>query len=245
MPDERPGFQTAGLSWQERAERCPGQEANYAPHEPDLSRWLALVHAVSLRRALALLPAGGVALDFGCGTGEKAAVLATRARAVVAVDITPGMLERARVRLAGRPALVGRIDGVHLPLRDATVDLVWIAGVLRYSLLVAAPRHHEIVDELHRVLRPGGHVCNLEMYVRDPAARFTADFRARGFEVREQFPVHVYRSRLDAMALGRLRGVLLRRPFARLSVALTRRLRSPARLGTALRDYYFVYRKPR
>jgi SAM-dependent methyltransferase len=245
MPHERGGFQTEGLSWQERAERCPGEEAVYAPHDPRLTRWLSRVHGVCLRQALARLPPGGVALDFGCGTGEKSAVLAARAGAVVALDITPGMLARARDGLAGRNALVAQIDGVHLPLREAAVDLVWISGVLRYSLLVAEPRHREIVDELHRVLRPGGHVCNLEMYVRDPAQRFAADFRARGFEVLRQVPVHVYRSRVDRLALGPLRGLFSRRWYARASVALTSGLRPEARLGSALRDYFFVYRKPR
>jgi SAM-dependent methyltransferase len=244
VPDELPGFQTEGLSWQERAEQCGGDCAVYAPDDPRLSRWLALVHGECLREALNLLRPDAVVVDFGCGTGEKTAVLAARAGQVVALDITPGMLQRARDRCAGLNVLVGRIDGVHLPLHDASIDVVWISSVLRYSLLVPEPRHREIVDELHRVLRPGGYVCNVEMYVREGASTFAADFRARGFEILEQRPVHVFRSRPDRLALGRWHRVFLRRFWARLSVAWTRRRMTEDQLGRSLRDYFFIYRRP-
>lgn len=244
MPDELPGFQTDGLSWQERAERCAGDRAVYSPDDPRLNRWLALVHGVCLKETRDLLRQGAVVLDFGCGTGEKAAALAASGAHVVALDITAGMLDRAQARCAGLDVQVGRIDGVHLPLRDASVDLVWIAGVLRYSLLVPEPRHREIVDEIYRVLRPGGHVCNVEMYVREGASTFSADFRARGFQVLDQRAVHVYRSRLDALALGRWHRVFLCGWFARLSVFWTRRRLTEPRLRRSLRDYFFVYRRP-
>jgi ubiquinone/menaquinone biosynthesis C-methylase UbiE len=243
MPDELPGFQTGGLTWQERAERCPGESAVYAPEDPHLSRWLALVTRVCLRETLGLLRPGGAALDFGCGTGEKTAILATKASKVTAVDITPGMLDRARARCAGLNVDVAQIDGVHIPLPDASVDLVWISGVLKYSLLVPEPRHREIVAELHRVLKPGGLVCNLEMHVREDASTFDADFRARGFEVQDRRPVHVYRSRAYSLALGRWHALFQRPYFARLSVAWSRRL-SAERLGNSVRDYFFVYRRP-
>jgi len=243
MPDELPGFQTRGLSWEERAAQCAGEQAVYAPDDARLSRWLGLVHGECLREALALVSPRDTVLDFGCGIGDKTVCLAARAARVVGVEITAGMLERAKRRCAGLPVVFEAIDGVHLPLAERSIDLVWVSGVLRYSLLVPEPRHHEIVAELHRVLRPGGHVCNLEMYVDRPASVFTADFLARGFELLEQRPVHVYRSRLDRLALGPLGPLFRHRPWASLSVALTRRRCHERALGSRLRDYYFVYRR--
>jgi SAM-dependent methyltransferase len=139
--------------------------------------------------------------------------------------------------------VLARIDGVRLPLATGSVDLIWVCGVLRYSLLVEEPRHAEIVAEFDRVLRPGGFVCNVELYVDRPAAVFERDFAAHGFEVHDRRPVHVHRSRFEALALGRLRALFLRRWWARLAVAWTRRNVAEAELGRAIRDYGFVYRK--
>ena len=42
-------------------------------------------------------PRGGVCVEVGCGPGRMTAVLAERFDRVVAVDVSQGMLERARV----------------------------------------------------------------------------------------------------------------------------------------------------
>src|SRR5690349_588626 len=52
----------------------------------------SLAHA----RALGLLPATGVALDFGCGVGRLSAALATHFDRVVSVDISPPMIAEAK-----------------------------------------------------------------------------------------------------------------------------------------------------
>ena len=57
-------------------------------------RWLDAV--------LPLVPSRGAALDLGCGTGTKATGrLAREFESVVAIDISPRSIERARARVPG------------------------------------------------------------------------------------------------------------------------------------------------
>jgi len=86
-------------------------------------------------------------LDAGCGTGEFARQLALRCKRVLGIDLSPGMIDRARRRSAGRQALefqvadlmdessAARFDCIatiatlhHLPLEPA---LARLAGALR------------------------------------------------------------------------------------------------------------------
>jgi SAM-dependent methyltransferase len=91
------------------------------------------------------------ALDFGCGAGFFTVEMSKLARRVVGIDVAPA-LEGVRVpeRLRGRLSYV-RASGAALPLADATVDVVLASEVLPMSS-DARP----FLDEIRRVLRPGG-----------------------------------------------------------------------------------------
>jgi SAM-dependent methyltransferase len=106
-----------------------------------------------LRQAAALVGNERV-LDLGTAVGHTAFTLAPHAAYVVGIDLTSEMLEQAsrlaRERSVSNVALV-RADVGLLPFTDSTFDLV----TSRYSA------HHygnpaEMVDEVTRVLRPGG-----------------------------------------------------------------------------------------
>jgi demethylmenaquinone methyltransferase/2-methoxy-6-polyprenyl-1,4-benzoquinol methylase len=88
------------------------------------------------------LPEGRL-LDFGAGTGAANDIFG--ARHVVALDPAPQMLARndAAYRVVG--------VGEALPFTDRTFDAVFAAYVFRNLDSVAAS-----LDEIHRVLRPGG-----------------------------------------------------------------------------------------
>lgn len=96
----------------------------------------------------------GAALDVACGPGLITAPLASRARDVVAFDLTPEMLGKARQRCerAGvRNVTFQEGSATKLPFGDRTFDTV----VTRLSL------HHfenprQVLDEIWRVLKPGG-----------------------------------------------------------------------------------------
>jgi ubiquinone/menaquinone biosynthesis C-methylase UbiE len=99
---------------------------------------------------------GEVVLDPGCGTGWQAAglrrTLGARPGAgpVLGVDLSAGMLRRARAAGAG-PLL--QADATRLPLAAGSVDLVVTRGVLHHLPDVVAA-----LAEWRRVLRPGGAV---------------------------------------------------------------------------------------
>jgi ArsR family transcriptional regulator len=100
----------------------------------------------------ALLDPDVVVGDLGCGSGRIAATIAPYARAVVAVDSSPAMLDVARARLADfdNVQLVhGRIE--DLPLESASLDLALVVHLLHHVADPAAA-----LAEVARVLRPGG-----------------------------------------------------------------------------------------
>ena len=98
------------------------------------------------------LRAGELVLDPGCGTGWQAAGLrrATPGLSVVGVDLSAGMLGRARA--AGAAPLV-QADATRLPLAAGSVDLVVTRGVLHHLPDVVGA-----LADWRRVLRPGGAV---------------------------------------------------------------------------------------
>lgn len=114
-------------------------------------RVFAPVHSAVLALA-ARLPAPGVILDAGCGTGRLLRAAAQRwpDAALIGVDPAEGMVEVARKLTPG--ATIQRGLAEALPLPDASVDLV-------FSTMSFHHWHDQQagVREIARVLRPGGH----------------------------------------------------------------------------------------
>jgi demethylmenaquinone methyltransferase/2-methoxy-6-polyprenyl-1,4-benzoquinol methylase len=109
---------------------------------------------------LAAPEAGRRALDLATGTGDLAYLLHGRSVRAVGLDVTPRMIELARSRVpAGSPApafLVG--DMTALPFASASFDLVTTGYGLRN-----VPDMQGALDEMIRVLKPGGRVCSLDV----------------------------------------------------------------------------------
>jgi ubiquinone/menaquinone biosynthesis C-methylase UbiE len=94
-------------------------------------------------------------LDIGCGTAQFAARLASslpRAR-VLGYDLSSLMLARGRGRCATLPDQVQFVQGdsERLPFPDSMFDVVTCTHSFHHY-----PRQRLVVDEMHRVLRPGG-----------------------------------------------------------------------------------------
>ncbi len=100
------------------------------------------------------IPRDGVVLDVGCGNGRALPALRQAVGpqgAVIALDLTPEMLEQARVKGRAEHAALVLADAGRLPLTHASVDAVFAAG-----LLMHLPDTEQGLRELARVTRPGG-----------------------------------------------------------------------------------------
>jgi ArsR family transcriptional regulator len=91
------------------------------------------------------------AVDLGCGTGDLLFLLKDRAKKVIGVDSSPGMLEESRKRFISEENRVecrlGELE--HIPLRDEEADV----AIINMSL------HHLSVPEIgiresYRILKP-------------------------------------------------------------------------------------------
>jgi ubiquinone/menaquinone biosynthesis C-methylase UbiE len=92
-------------------------------------------------------------LEVGTGMGVDHVRFARAGATLAGIDLTPNHLEITAARLA-REGLASRLlrgDAEHLPFRDGSVDHVYSCGVL-----FLVPDIQRAVDEVYRVLRPGG-----------------------------------------------------------------------------------------
>lgn len=98
-------------------------------------------------------------VDLACGTGGISRLLASRypGGRVDAVDINPQMLLRARARTRAQNVLYHAAGMDELPTADGSVDIVTGGYALRN-----APSLTRTLDEIHRVLKPGGTAAFLE-----------------------------------------------------------------------------------
>jgi SAM-dependent methyltransferase len=95
-------------------------------------------------------------LDLGTGTGRVAVRISARVTHIVAADLAPGMLERARrnARGAGASNLdVARLRSDRLPFRDASFDLVLCLGLLEH---LPPETRRSTLRECARVLEKDG-----------------------------------------------------------------------------------------
>ena len=135
--------------------------------------WEAVVVAVAECRPRRLL-------EVGPGPGELAARIATELGVeVVAVDISPRMVELARRR--GVDARVGTVEELSWP--DRSFDCVLAAWMLYHVLDL-----HRGLAEIARVLRPGGRLVaatTSERHLEEARALAGIDMRGRSSFSRE------------------------------------------------------------
>ena len=104
---------------------------------------------------MANVAAGARALDLACGTGDIALAVAARGARTIGMDITHRMLQLASKRSAGARWITG--DMTSLPFRSAAFDVVTTGYGLRN-----VPDLDASLDEIARVLRPGGRLLSLD-----------------------------------------------------------------------------------
>jgi len=113
-----------------------------------LFRWIDIRKRTIIREAFADLPPGAVLFDLGCGAGKILSAISRDGDFAIAGDLDVNLLQHGRDR--GVSPLCLNFDGT-LPLGDDVIDGAMIIDAIEHT---ESPHH--ILDELHRVLRPGG-----------------------------------------------------------------------------------------
>jgi len=100
---------------------------------------------------------GARALDIGCGVGGFSLAIAQEGGVVVSLDISLDIMRRVAVTGHVHPHLA---SAVTLPLREGSMDLIILNGVLEYTARdqEGPPRdtHLKVLWYIRRLLAPGG-----------------------------------------------------------------------------------------
>lgn len=111
------------------------------------------------------LSPGDTVLDLACGPGNFTAHLASvvgpRGKAI-GLDLSTPMLERALSDNGAGGASYLRASGHKLPFADGSLD-----AVLCYGALYLIPLPFVVVEEMIRVVRPGGRIAIMASQVAD------------------------------------------------------------------------------
>lgn len=104
------------------------------------------------------LQPGETVLDLGSGAGLDALIASWqvgRGGKVIGIDLNPAMCLKVQAHAAATGASmdceVGRMEDIPVP--TASVDVVISNGVINLSF-----RKRRVIEELHRVLKPGGRI---------------------------------------------------------------------------------------
>jgi arsenite methyltransferase len=112
------------------------------------------------------LKPGETVLDLGCGAGFDSLIAARQVGAsgrVISIDMTPAMLDKARV--GASEAGLANVEfheayAESLPVPDESVDVVISNGVINLC-----PDKMAVMAEINRVLKPGGRIQIGDMLV--------------------------------------------------------------------------------
>lgn len=158
--------------------------------EAHFDRWASVYGRSRLlpsfqRKALTELEpaAGDRVLDVACGAGAVVIGVAPRVERAVGIDLSEGMLEiaRSRLRTASKDHPLANVEFLRapsdaLPFPDASFTAVVCTTALHHF-----PDPQRSIDEIARVLEPGGRVVIGDMS-RDAITTKIADPLLRRFE---------------------------------------------------------------
>jgi SAM-dependent methyltransferase len=163
-------------------------------------------------------------LDYGCGHGMAAVVLARAGGRVTAFDLSPGYVCEAKARAAANDVPISFLeaDAERLPFADGSFDRVWGNAILHHLDLRTA------AGELHRLLRPGGRAVFCEPWGENALLRWARSGWTAKPHTRDERPLrrrdlYLLRDRFPGM---KVRGYQL--------LAMARRLLPSGRMASGL-----------
>ncbi|WP_068180808.1 class I SAM-dependent methyltransferase [Mycobacterium sp. UM_CSW] len=166
----------------------------------DIERFRAL--AARLRE---VVPQGGDVLEVAPGPGYLAIELAKDGtRRVTGLDISRTMVELARnnAAAAGVEADFHRGDASAMPFGDNSFDLVVCTAAFKNFT-----QPHQALEEIFRVLRPGGTALVVDLHKDAPMSEIRNYFRAMGLGLVDRW-----------VTIATFRFMLLKRAYTRAQV---------------------------
>lgn len=145
------------------AQRLFEEAAHAAGYDPD-NKWIGgyveyeWAHLRPLLDVYDFKPAGARILEFGCNVGASSIVIAAMGGDVTGIDVDAQMTAIASANVL-RHGLADHVKIVHVadtrsqPFASECFDLVLANSVLEY---VRADELPAILQEIHRVMKPGG-----------------------------------------------------------------------------------------
>jgi SAM-dependent methyltransferase len=122
----------------------------FGPHQPATCLWRAIEIGHLVRSGV--MPSSGRGLDLGCGDGRVMWLIAEELRPswrLVGVDADPREIELAGQ--LGLYATLHAVGGERIPEPDGSFDFALANSVLEHIAAVG-----DVLDEIARLLRPGG-----------------------------------------------------------------------------------------
>jgi SAM-dependent methyltransferase len=239
----RAKFETEGPTWSERASFGELNAVLSPTGGERINKYLHGVGLFAAKTALSINPDASILLDFGCGTGRFVRFFVSKGRSVIGTDITPEMLSESRRYGTPERSMLVMTDGVTIPVKDQSLDMIWICGVLKYSLFINEPVYPFIAKEMYRVLKPGGRVVNVEMYVEAPPDTFIPGFEMAGFVTEQVRILHRHYGRFEVICLFPHFPSRFIVPAGQLIARIRYWFDDPHRTIPGLRDYLFVWSK--
>ena len=140
---------------------------------------------------------GKIVLDIGCGAGIDSMEFARNGAEVWPIDITENAVNLTKQLSveAGYPMAVQRYNGVDLPFCRSMIDAIFSYGVLHH-----VPEIDNLMDEIARVLKPGGKFMAM-VYNRD-SLLFAHSILHRGLDEGEPLDYIKLASRYSERNLG-------------------------------------------
>lgn len=149
-----------------------------------------------------LVPTGAKVLDCAAGTGELSLAASEKAESVLCTDLSDNMLRTARKKAEYHDA-----DNITFEARnifdlkdpDSTYDVVIAGNVLH---LLNNPQG--AVQELYRVLKPGGKLLLPTFTTKGHGEEFIKLYKLIGFDPSESYSPSEYKKMLESCGCGRV-----------------------------------------
>ncbi|HEY3440709.1 MAG TPA: methyltransferase domain-containing protein [Paludibaculum sp.] len=131
----------------------------YAPY---YDRFIGFLPQRQRSLALAQIQPGDRVLIDGCGTGLDIPLLPPGIQ-IDAVDLSPRMIDQARLKSAGLNIHLQTMDAQNLQFPDATFDVV-----ILHLIIAIVPDPLRALQESVRVLKPNGRIALFDKYYDGP-----------------------------------------------------------------------------